>query len=228
MFAHKGRINQGKLAGLPPWIDTLELLGGRLCLDFTNTFEDRLGEHPQDFLISYSDLVHWSYVVGLLTEHEATRRLVAAGSSPAEATRIFEQAVALREMIYRVFCAIAKDTLPSRTDLDALREMYVQTMGHASLTPTEKGVVWNWSAWEREEALDFPLWSVICSAIDLLTSSQARRVKQCPGTNCGWLFLDTSKNSSRVWCSMEGCGSRAKMRRYRALKLSTSIQQTEH
>jgi predicted RNA-binding Zn ribbon-like protein len=33
----------------------------------------------------------------------------------------------------------------------------------------------------------------------------------CPGNNCGWLFLDGS--GRRQWCSMEVCGSRAKMRR---------------
>jgi predicted RNA-binding Zn ribbon-like protein len=36
-------------------------------------------------------------------------------------------------------------------------------------------------------------------------------VRQCPGRNCGWLFLDVS--GRRHWCSMATCGSRAKMRR---------------
>ncbi|MGH3132366.1 MAG: CGNR zinc finger domain-containing protein [Gaiellaceae bacterium] len=40
------------------------------------------------------------------------------------------------------------------------------------------------------------------------------RVKECPGAgDCGWLFYDTSRNGTRRWCSMEGCGSRVKMRR---------------
>ncbi|WP_198925374.1 CGNR zinc finger domain-containing protein [Dictyobacter vulcani] len=39
-------------------------------------------------------------------------------------------------------------------------------------------------------------------------------MKECPGNKgCGWLFLDTSKNGRRQWCSMQGCGSRAKRRR---------------
>jgi predicted RNA-binding Zn ribbon-like protein len=51
--------------------------------------------------------------------------------------------------------------------------------------------------------------------VALLTGPELGRVKQCPGPlgDCGWLFLDTSKNRSRRWCSMEGCGSEAKMRR---------------
>ena len=38
------------------------------------------------------------------------------------------------------------------------------------------------------------------------------RVGECP--SCGWLFLDTSRNGRRRWCSMATCGSRDKARRY--------------
>ncbi|MDR0358582.1 MAG: CGNR zinc finger domain-containing protein [bacterium] len=36
-------------------------------------------------------------------------------------------------------------------------------------------------------------------------------MRRCPGRGCGWLFLDAS--GRRRWCSMQTCGSRAKMRR---------------
>jgi predicted RNA-binding Zn ribbon-like protein len=45
-----------------------------------------------------------------------------------------------------------------------------------------------------------------------LTSGPLGRVKGCAG--CNWLFVDESKNKSRRWCSMEECGTHAKMRRY--------------
>ncbi|MDQ3777760.1 MAG: CGNR zinc finger domain-containing protein [Actinomycetota bacterium] len=40
-----------------------------------------------------------------------------------------------------------------------------------------------------------------------------QRLKTC--RNCGWAFWDESKNRSGVWCSMQLCGSRLKVRRYR-------------
>lgn len=40
------------------------------------------------------------------------------------------------------------------------------------------------------------------------------RVKRCPGHECGWLFLDETKNSRRTWCLMETCGNRAKAARH--------------
>lgn len=41
------------------------------------------------------------------------------------------------------------------------------------------------------------------------------RLRHCANPSCGWLFVDESKNHSRVWCDMGTCGSRAKMTRYR-------------
>lgn len=40
------------------------------------------------------------------------------------------------------------------------------------------------------------------------------RVKTCPGENCGWMFVDETKNSRRTWCLMETCGNRAKAARH--------------
>ena len=42
------------------------------------------------------------------------------------------------------------------------------------------------------------------------------RVKGCRGTDCGWVFLDASRNSSRRWCDMASCGNRAKSAAFRA------------
>ena len=42
------------------------------------------------------------------------------------------------------------------------------------------------------------------------------RVKACRGTDCGWVFVDASRNGSRRWCEMASCGNRAKTARFRA------------
>ncbi|MBB1248110.1 CGNR zinc finger domain-containing protein [Rhizobium sp. G21] len=48
------------------------------------------------------------------------------------------------------------------------------------------------------------------SALRLIALPEPERLKICP--NCGWLFLDRSKNKSRAWCDMAVCGNRAKAR----------------
>lgn len=42
------------------------------------------------------------------------------------------------------------------------------------------------------------------------------RVKCCANDKCRWLFYDHSRNRSRTWCTMDLCGSQAKMRAYRS------------
>lgn len=198
-------------------IQTLRLLGGRLCLDFTNTMDPRLGNHPQDFLRDYADLVQWSRHAGVLTEDEAECLLREAAYRPAKSTMVFEQAIVLREAIYRIFSALAHGMIPENTDLDTLKAAFVEAITHAQFIPTADGFKWGWE--ERTYALDQMLGPVVRSAVGLLTSEEVKKVKECPGVgDCGWLFLDTSKNGSRQWCSMEGCGSRAKMRRQYARK----------
>jgi predicted RNA-binding Zn ribbon-like protein len=55
---------------------------------------------------------------------------------------------------------------------------------------------------------------VVKSAGDLLISGELDNVRVCSAPDCQWLFLDTSKNHSRRWCDMKGCGNRAKVRRH--------------
>jgi predicted RNA-binding Zn ribbon-like protein len=50
------------------------------------------------------------------------------------------------------------------------------------------------------------------SAIRLLADAETERLKICG--NCGWLFLDRSRNRSRMWCDMAVCGNRAKASRH--------------
>ena len=69
-------------------------------------------------------------------------------------------------------------------------------------------------SWPGDRTLRTLRWEVATSAVDLLTAGRLDRVGECPA--CGWLFLDTSKNRSRRWCSMATCGGRDKARRYYA------------
>jgi predicted RNA-binding Zn ribbon-like protein len=41
------------------------------------------------------------------------------------------------------------------------------------------------------------------------------RLKVCSADDCRWAFYDRSPTRSGSWCSMQGCGSRAKSRAYR-------------
>ena len=89
------------------------------------------------------------------------------------------------------------------------------------MAPSGQCYTWEWAKYDQD--LDRPLWPVARTAADLLTSGRLDRVRECPGADgCGWLFYDTSKNGSRRWCSMEGCGNVAKARRLYARRRAAS------
>lgn len=54
--------------------------------------------------------------------------------------------------------------------------------------------------------------AVALSALALLEPAKRRRIRIC--ANCCWLFLDKSKNGSRLWCDMSVCGNRRKAKRH--------------
>lgn len=64
-----------------------------------------------------------------------------------------------------------------------------------------------------------PVELVLQKTVTLAQTGELRRVKSC--SDCRWVFFDTSRNNSRVWCAMDaapgrrGCGAIAKTRRYR-------------
>jgi predicted RNA-binding Zn ribbon-like protein len=213
--SHEQRPKQGRRPDFP------RLLGGNLCLDFVNTIEGRIGPSPQEFLNTCEDVVHWSEHANLLDPAQCSALLDEAEKSPKAAVACFETAIALREALHRIFLAEAHDTQPSQDDLNILKQAYLSGLSYADLPWTPDGYQWQWRA--DELALERVLWHVAQAALELLSSGDVQRVKECPGAHdCGWLFFDASKNRSRRWCSMEGCGSRVKMRRQYAKKKGKS------
>jgi predicted RNA-binding Zn ribbon-like protein len=190
----------------------IELLGGRLSLDFANTVDWHASQHPVEFLTSYSELAAWSVHAGILIQEEGEHLRREAAARPVDAEAVLSRAISLREAIYRVFSAISHGLQPEESDLAVFNEELAGLLAKSRLGWLGDGLGWRWAG--KECALDRMLWAVVWDAADLLTSGQLDRVGQCADHRCGWLFLDTSRNRSRRWCSMAYCGNRAKAKRH--------------
>ncbi len=59
---------------------------------------------------------------------------------------------------------------------------------------------------------------LLVAAVGAASEGTWRRLKVCRNEGCRWAFYDGSKNRSGSWCTMDVCGSRAKMRAYRRRK----------
>jgi predicted RNA-binding Zn ribbon-like protein len=177
----------------------IPLVGGDPALDLANTLDGpRHGEPTGDHLHDPEDLVAWAVRAGVL---EAP---VVAGADVLDRVR------RLREPVDAVFRALAEGDQPDPRALAQLNELHVEALRHARLAPANEGVEYSW---DPDDARRIP-WTLAVAAVDLLRSGPLERLRACH--DCRWLFLDTSRNASRRWCSMNECGARAKMRRYRA------------
>jgi predicted RNA-binding Zn ribbon-like protein len=194
----------------PGHISALRVVGGTLALDFANTAEGTVGgEIEREHLLGYDDLVFWGYRVGLLSREGVERLLQKRRERPAEADAVFARALELRGHLYGLFRAVAEGDDPPAEGVEALRRFECEALSHAKLIPSGDRFAWEWAGGDDLAGM---LWPVAHSATELLTSGPLGRVKGCAG--CNWLFVDESKNKSRRWCSMEDCGTHAKMRRY--------------
>jgi predicted RNA-binding Zn ribbon-like protein len=190
--------------------ETQRLIGGEVCLDFANTVNGHARLPHHEYLQDYRDLVLWGRHAGVLNSKEMEQLLREARINSADAEKVYQDGVEMRETIFRLFSSIAKGKRADIGDLKNLNATWIIGMAHAQLVRSAGGIN---LGWDDEPCLECPLRAVTESAIRLLTSPQVYQVRQCEGEGCDWLFVDTSRNRLRKWCSMEECGNRAKMRR---------------
>jgi predicted RNA-binding Zn ribbon-like protein len=190
-------------------ITQLRQVGGALALDFVNTADRTDDTLLTEWLHAYDDLLDWAQAKELLSADLADHLRVQAEVHPEAAARVAADARALREAIFRLFAGHDHDA-----PLAILNAALAESQRWLRVAVQGDRYVWHWAG--DRDALDRPLWMIARAAALLLLGEEARRVRRCAADDCGWLFLDTSKNGSRRWCDMEDCGNRAKARRHYA------------
>ena len=196
-------------------VPAFELVAGQVALDFVNTVDWRLDpSRRRELLTSFDELLTWARLAGLLDAAEVRALRAAAQRDAAGAERSLRRARRLREALFRLFEAARHGAGPAPRDL-RLFNAYLHSALRKRRLEARGGAAWNWS-WTRrtDDAFDSVLWPIALAAADLLTSPGRRQIGECAGEGCGWLFLDTSRSGRRRWCTMEGCGNRAKARRF--------------
>jgi predicted RNA-binding Zn ribbon-like protein len=182
------------------------------CLAYANTLSWRGREAPLDELGDLGDLLQWlAGSAGLAAE--AVRELESwARKNPAIAAELFAEAIALREVIYQIFSALASGDSVSDQDMAALNRALAAAPSRDRLAPADSSH--GWRIGPAEISAPLLLAPVLWSAGDLMASDRRRRVRLCANETCLWLFLDESKAGTRRWCDMASCGNRAKARRH--------------
>jgi predicted RNA-binding Zn ribbon-like protein len=187
-----------------------ERVGGHVALDLLNTVAWRLEPaRTTDRLPGGTALIRWARFVGLLDEDLADAMTAELAADEAAGQRVVTHVRRARERLYAVLQPLAVGTPPAQRDVDDLRRWLLGVLGRADVTSV---MPLEWSTGLRSlrdlpDRLGLEAWS-------LLEWEDRRRIRQCQDSSCGWLFLDRTRNGSRVWCSSADCGNRTRARRH--------------
>ena len=176
--------------------DGFKFRGGRLALDLTASLAGRKRETPADLLREPPDLARW---------------LAAAGLGPVAPAPTAEDLIGareLREAIYRLVTGKVH-----RRPL-AIADRSVVNSWAALPAPAPQLTADGRRAWIGADPRTL-LAAVARDAVDVIGGEVAHRLRACSGDGCAIVFLDTSRAGQRRWCSMLGCGNRAKVREFR-------------
>lgn len=167
---------------------------GRLALvqSFINSHYDLEREHGAELLASPAALRHWLVARGLLEARARVRH--------PDLARALELREALRSLAGGGLRPEPAERL-NRLAVRAAVEVRFEPAGPVFVPGSGGGV---------PGALGVLL--AICA--QAVRDGSWERLRLCPGTDCGWVFFDHSRNGSGRWCSMSVCGGRAKSRAY--------------
>lgn len=198
-----------------------------LCLELLKTRGWEPGDRDDDVLDTGRRFLTWAREEGVVSAADL-RRLTAATEEPDSLAPLLTRGRALRALLHQIFIRVGEGQLPDTSELEALEDVLDETGQRLSLRPDgDGGIAWQWddrprgtlSALPSEEVVpvmsDRVIGAIARSAADLLSRGELERVKVCDAHDCGWFFIDISRNKSRRWCDMAGCGNRAKARAYR-------------
>lgn len=192
-------------------LDRWPLRAGVPCLDLTNTEAYRDTGYELDLLDSYETLVAWSLAAGAIHPSEAGPLLRAASAAPADAAAHLAQAKNLRHAIHVVMQSLALRSETPAPEMAVLNALLAESQVHRQIVREGEGFA---ARFIPGDNLALPIWRLCESAATLLLSPERTYVRECPGHECGWLFLDTTKNHSRRWCDSADCGNRARVQAY--------------
>ena len=192
-----------KQSGLPELVRR----DGALAATFVNTASPR--RKP---LTSYADLLAWGEQTGSLGADDAESLGRIAAERLADAEAAFGRMQELLARLGRILGPLAALKAPDPAEVEALNAEIARLSRRLVRDPSG-GYRWTWS--EREgDSLDRPLWPVVLSAAEILTSAFYHRVRRCAGKDCDLLFVDRTPGTHRKYCSRtRGCGDQAKAHR---------------
>ncbi|MCG8480237.1 MAG: CGNR zinc finger domain-containing protein [Spirochaetales bacterium] len=188
----------------------ITLSGNHPVLDFLNTVDNRMTEKEYDWLATYADAVGWAERADIIDPPTAERLITETHGRDTEAA--YREIIAARATLYGILAAIIDGREPDAGRWEQFNALVRRSLRRIEVSASEQGHRWSFPD-ISQTPVGF-LQPIVKGAADLLIDGNPGRLKRCADATCGYLFLDTSKNRSRQWCSMQTCGNRSKASRH--------------
>jgi predicted RNA-binding Zn ribbon-like protein len=187
--------------------------GGRLCLDFINTYY-HLPNTELELIGNSDELRQW-----LRQAEDALAMSLCPDDTIWEAgygEQILPRAIELRTALRRLIESVLNGSPVSGEALETINSVLRENPAYTRIENSPEGF--------REVATVSPLenrWLVEIArdAIRLLCHSDLSLLRQCDCPTCIRVFYDTTKNHKRRWC-VEKCGSKPKAAAYYRRKIA--------
>jgi len=173
---------------------------GSGALNFVATVRHR-GSQPRDLLSTPEAIAGWFRLAGC--------------SIPVVQPSVqdLEEALLLREAIYRAALAVILDETPNVDDLDRINLAASYSLATPKIDAKSCGV-----QWESPHPVRACLAEIARDSVMVIGDTERRRLKMCDNQSCRMLFVDQSPAKRRRWCAMSLCGNREKIRTHRQRK----------
>ncbi len=192
-----------------------DLVAGNVALDFVNTVTAR-DTTPRDWLDGYQSLIEWARFSPQFKAKDLDALSLVAEQDPAGAKAAITRATRFRETLCRSVYALLGEGVSGEEDRLEIERAYQAAMKSVRFEWGPTGCKLTWTA--EGSGLDLITHVASVHAVYLLAHLDIKRLRICDGENCGWVFLDTSRNGRRRWCDMATCGNVAKARRHYSRK----------
>jgi predicted RNA-binding Zn ribbon-like protein len=178
---------------------------GSLSLNFVATVRHR-GAQQRDLLPTPEALNDWFQRAGC--------------SSPdvRPSLQDYEEALSLREAIYRTVRSLICNETPREEDIACINVNAAYSLAVPQITTPLCSV-----HWKSMHPIRACLADIARDAAMVIGDVERHHLKMCDNQSCQMLFVDNSPANRRRWCAMTICGNREKIKMHRQRKRASEI-----
>lgn len=203
-----------------PEFDGLRLVAGHPALDFVNSVKYRGSTEPGDRVSTYTAMIDWAEVAGVVNTATAAEFRRLAILDPDAASGAKSEIIVLREAFRSLLPPLVDDDHVTQQAEMVVSNVLLEVSKYRQIDQASMSFV---AQLPCQKPSDLRLW-IGLTLEDFLLRDPRHKVGCCEGCDCDWVFLRGTRGPVRRWCDSRTCGNAARVRQYRSNQQPGSAQ----